>query len=217
MKKYKGVIFDLDGLLIDSERMGIENAVKVAERMNVPITREVVKKTIGITYADTIACYLEHVGEKDKLDAFLKEESKAYDRLMDNNLVPLKPGAAELLEYLNNKGYQMVIASSSSHRYIVRMLEPKGVLGYFRDIISSNDVTKGKPDPQVFLIAASRMGLKPEECVVFEDSLNGLLAAVNGNFDCILVPDVISFSDEELKKATYVFDSLEEVVKTDIF
>ena len=87
MKKYKGVIFDLDGLLIDSERMGIENAVKVAERMNVPITREVVKKTIGITYADTIACYLEHVGEKDKLDAFSKKLDTDDDHYFNSTML----------------------------------------------------------------------------------------------------------------------------------
>ena len=213
MKQYKAVIFDLDGLLIDSERIGIEIAVATAERMKLPITREVVLATIGITNEDTRRHYRKFVLDEEVLSEFFREEGKVFSQTVQEGKMPLKKGAARLLEHISTKGIRMAIASSSSRRYIENVLRPQDVLKYFSVIISSDDISRGKPDPETFLKAAESLGERPGDCLVLEDSLNGLLAAKAGRFDCAVVPDLIEFDEDQKRTADYFLTDLEEVIE----
>lgn len=213
MKNYKAVIFDLDGLLIDSERIGAENAVAVAERMNVPITRDIVIHTLGMTEKDTYDYYRLFLPDDQRLTEYMNEEGRILNQMILDGRIPLKKGAARLLKHVHDRGLKMAIASSSSANYIRNTLRPSGSLGYFSVIVSSDDITKGKPDPEAFLKAAEKLGEKPEDCLVLEDSLHGLHAAINGGFDCLVVPDLISYSEEQIAKATYFLPDLDEVVE----
>ncbi len=213
MKEYKAIIFDLDGLLIDSERVGIEIAVSAAERLNVPITREVVLATIGITDEDTRNYYSRFVPDEKRLTEFFMEEGRQFAAVISEGKIPLKKGAVRLLDHISAKNLKMAIASSSSRRYIGNVLGPAGVLGYFSVIVSSDDITRGKPDPEAFLTAAQRLNENPQDCLVLEDSLNGMLAALAGGFDCAVIPDLIEFSEQQKSRATYYLNDLDEVIE----
>lgn len=191
--KFQYAIFDMDGLMFDTERLFVESfemAVTPALGMEFPV--EKLKMLLGCNKKATKELFPQLFGTK-----FTCEECYAIgDGWVENYIaehgVPLKPGIEELLIWLNDNGFRCVVATATNRDKAWRYIESVGLDKYFETIVGGDMVTKGKPDPQTFQMAAEKIGsTNPAQCVVFEDSRNGLLAAHNAKMAAIIVPDLL--------------------------
>ncbi|MBO0453649.1 HAD family hydrolase [Candidatus Enterococcus murrayae] len=214
MKKIKGIIFDMDGLLFDTESIYCDANLVVADKYDIPFTTETYARFIGISdeevWAELHKMYADH-GE-ETVQKFIDESwGMAHDRFKTGN-VDLKPGVHELLAYLEEKDIPRVVASSNVRPVIEILLENAGIRNKFSDIISAEDVKFAKPDPEIFEIAAKRLGVDGADALVLEDSKNGILAADSAGVPVVMVPDILPPTDELKEKTEAVFTSLHEVI-----
>ena len=215
MKKVKGIIFDMDGLLFDTESIYCEANLVVADKYDIPFTKETYARFIGISdeevWAELHKMYADH-GE-ETVQKFIDESwGMAHDRFKTGE-VDLKPGVHELLTYLEEKEIPRVLASSNVRPVIEILLEHAGIRDKFSDIISAEDVKFAKPDPEIFVIAAERLGMSGADCLVLEDSKNGILAAEGAGVPVVMVPDIVPPTAELREKTEAVFTSLHDVIE----
>lgn len=215
MKKVKGIIFDMDGLLFDTESIYCEANLVVADKYDIPFTKDTYACFIGISdeevWAELHKMYADH-GE-ETVQKFIDESwGMAHDRFKTGE-VDLKPGVHELLAYLEEKEIPRVLASSNVRPVIEILLEHAGIRDKFSDIISAEDVKFAKPDPEIFVIAAERLGMSGEDCLVLEDSKNGILAAEGAGVPVVMVPDIVPPTAELREKTEAVFTSLHDVIE----
>jgi HAD superfamily hydrolase (TIGR01509 family) len=211
--RFRAAIFDMDGLLIDSERAITEAWLAGAKALGFTLEREDFVQVIGLAGPESDA-YLTRLlgGERPFLAiaAHARAALEAADR--DAPTFPLKPGAAALLAALARAGVPLAVASSSRVEEIHRRLGRVGVLGHFRAIAGGDEVPRGKPDPAVYLLAAQRLGVAPADCIAFEDSENGARAAQAAGVRVVVVPDLKRPADEVLARAHGVIDSLQDAL-----
>ncbi len=185
---YKGAIFDLDGLLIDSEPIWRWAQVQTLKEAGGVLTNSMQLETTGLGLDAALKLWkiwfpgaaLEKAGIQKKL------EDLALGRILQDGKA--QPGAEQTLEICRDAGCLLAVASSSSPRFIHAVLNRLGVEPLFRALVSSQEVEQGKPHPAVYLAAAHQLGLSPAECLAFEDSLHGLRSAKAAGMACIAVP-----------------------------
>jgi HAD superfamily hydrolase (TIGR01509 family) len=171
------VIFDCDGVLVDSERLAVAIDVRAIGALGWPITEaEVIDRHLGRSNADVLADIEAHLGRP--VPAEWDEAWNAeYRRVFDGRLEAV-PGVAEAIKAVAAEGFQTCVASSGSHQKMRRTLGKTGLLDFFDGrIFSANEVARGKPEPDLFLYAATQVGLPPDRCVVVEDSRYGVAGA----------------------------------------
>jgi beta-phosphoglucomutase family hydrolase len=190
MKKgSRAVIFDMDGVLIDSEPMQLAAYNVVLGSYAVQLSEEdFMRWCVGRRSPDIVAFLRKHFQLPESVDHLLSAKSRAYASLLRENMRPT-PGLLPLLDHLARWGYRLAVASSSSVADIEEILAGLGVRKHFQSIVSGEEVSHGKPAPDIFLEAAQRLTVPPEECVVIEDSQNGVEAAVQAGMYCIAVPN----------------------------
>ena len=205
-------LFDMDGLLFDTETIYVEYGREVAKEKGYTITNDIVEKTTGVTNDKARILFKEALGEEFPYDEMM---GKVKNFILEKGLkgkVPLKLGALELLEFLKKNNKQMILATSSDLHLAEALTEGKDIKKYFSHLVTAEDVVHGKPDPEVFLISAKKAGASPEKTVVFEDSFNGIRAAHAAGTFPIMVPDKLK-PTEEIEKLVYKkFDNLMEVL-----
>ena len=204
----KGVIFDMDGLLIDSERIGIKCEQIVLEKMNLEFNYEVIKSCIGRNNAGFRMVMMDYYGPEFPFDEFIKNYRAEIPIVMAREGLNLKKGALELIKHFKEKDFKIALGTSSREVDARHHLESLNVLQYFDEIATGDMVQNGKPAPDIFLLAAEKIGLKPSECYVFEDSYNGVRAGKAGGFYVIMVPDILEATDEMRELADEIKDSL---------
>lgn len=192
----EGVIFDMDGLMFDTEPLWTMAYDEVLPKFGFsevpPGLPDAVRGSSGET---TYRILRQFLGDDIDAPAIWDEEKRVVHAMLTQG-VEKKPGLDELLTYLGGRGIPMAIASSSPPETIAMDLDNAGVAGYFAHTVSGEDVSRPKPDPQVFLVAAERMGLDPATTLVLEDSLNGVRAGAAGGFVTVMVPDMVAPTDE---------------------
>lgn len=208
----KAVVFDLDGLLLDTEKLLIKFWIRSANEAGFPMTREnaLVLRSMHKSFA---VPYLKELFGEDfdyiKIRSRRMELMKSY--LADNPL-ELKRGAVELLEFLKKEKIPAAVCTATDYDRAAEYLKKTGIFGYFDRVISATMVEKGKPMPDVYLYAAKELGLKPQECIALEDSPNGIKSAASAGFITVMVPDLTD-PDEELNKIIFKkADSLIDVI-----
>ncbi|MDO5089061.1 MAG: HAD family phosphatase [Leptotrichiaceae bacterium] len=206
-------IFDMDGLLFDTETVYVDYGKKLAENKGYIINDSIVEKTTGMTNEATKAIYIEEFGEDFPYDELSSEIYKYIIEQGKKCQIPLMEGVEEFLEYLYDNGKKMVLATSADRLMADTLIENKGLKKYFSFIITSNDVKNGKPDPEVFLIGAEKVGVSPERTVVFEDSLNGIRAAYSAGMLPVMIPDKIQPTEEIGKMLHCKLDSLLKAIE----
>ncbi|MCR5090653.1 MAG: HAD family phosphatase [Oscillospiraceae bacterium] len=203
MDTCKAVIFDLDGVIIDSERLVIECWETVGAQKSLKDVGRTLRLCIGTTSARTREIFSEHYSAEAYED--LMREAVAEFRRRD---VPLKPGVRELLQVLNGMGVRLAVASSTSRERVISELEKNRLSQYFRYFVGGDMVRKGKPDPDVFLLAGELCGVRPSETWVIEDSYNGIIAAHRAGMHPLMVPDMLPPTEEMRELADAVFPDL---------
>ena len=205
----KGAIFDMDGLMFDTERLYQTIWNEIAESQGITLG-EGFAKEIGGTSGDLLRSVIVkyyHTDDPDRIFARVLSESRR--RLQES--VPLKPGLFELLDYLRENHVTLAVASSSPIDLIRSNLRVAKCESYFDQVISGHGLTRCKPFPDVFLNAAEELRLSPSDCYVLEDSINGVLAGLAAGCTTIMVPDYIEPSQEVMEKGANICASLAEV------
>lgn len=208
----RAVIFDQDGVMFDTERMSSKAWNKAGEELGIEVEESFLCTIRGMNYQDATARFEEKYGSRGIDYEELRRRKKEYFTAMRRELpLPVKPGLYELLAYLKEQGYQIALATGSTKEYSLSNLEEAGVAQYFAYIISGDMVEHAKPSPDIFLKSAEVLGEKPENCLVLEDSLNGVEAGIRGGFVTVMVPDMTQ-PDETLRgRVDAVCESLLDV------
>jgi len=208
------VIFDMDGTLLDTQRICVPAWEYAGSLQHMQGLGEHIYNVCGMN-EDGWTAYLEQNCPGLDIPEF---KAAAGRYIIQNGTLCFKPGAEKLLSFLKENGVKMAIASGSSVKLVLHNLKELGISDYFGAIAAGQEVEKGKPAPDVFLLAAERLGVKPEDCFVFEDSANGIRAGHAAGMRCIGVPDLVDFDSEtkalmyaqigELSEAIGLFESL---------
>ena len=213
------IIFDMDGVIADTEPVYRDGYLYAADKFGLPAgtMREAVRSAVGVTDERERAIMEEAFADVPWFD--LEETFRAcreyFDNIVDTGQVRLKPGVLRILDFLKDEGIPAGLASSSPRERIDRILKPYGVLPYFDVIISGDMVTRGKPDPEIFMTCAGRMGLSDSDrgqIYVIEDSANGIRAAAAAGMRPVMVPDTLEPDDEIRKLTEVILPSLSEVM-----
>ncbi|MGG7058872.1 HAD family hydrolase [Clostridium tertium] len=213
--KLKTVIFDMDGVLFDTEKIYLDVWTKVFEKYGYKMTKEIYCKVIATGRENVKKVFKEEFGENIPIEEMYKEKDKALSEELKKK-IPIKDGAYELLKYLKNEKYKLALATSASKERINKQLNHAGFRWIFDEVVSRDEVRETKPNPEIFLRVANKLGVDPKECIVIEDSLAGVKAAYRGNMTPIHVVD-LKTADEEIKKYCYrSFNNLIEI-KEEIF
>jgi HAD superfamily hydrolase (TIGR01509 family) len=204
------VVFDMDGLLFDTETLSQEAIVLAAAEGGHEVAQEVFNRTVGLSWAQSRALLLSHFGETFPVDEFQAAWVRHFWIIAEVRL-ELKPGALELLDTLDQLGLPRAIATSSSPRTVERHLTAHSLLGRFNEIIGHGDYELGKPAPDPFLRAADRLGVEPRLCLALEDSHNGVRSASAAGMMTVMVPDLLEPTEEIQRLCTFVARDLHEV------
>jgi HAD superfamily hydrolase (TIGR01509 family) len=202
MESVNLVIFDMDGLLFDTEWPSYLAMKRVLEKRDLAFSLDCYKRMIGAGDYKCDQILKELYGKEFSLQLILNDYQKAFKKIIEKEGLTIKPGVMKLLENLEKRGLKKCIASSSSRETIQHYLAMTGLTSRFDFYISGEEVIRGKPDPDVFIEAYKRANETSDTSLVLEDSLNGLRAAVGANIKCIVVPDLID-PNEEMKRYAY--------------
>jgi beta-phosphoglucomutase len=213
MPELEAVIWDMDGVLADTASYHFLAWRETFAKRGIKFTDEEFKRGFGIRNDAIIRNVLGEEISQDEIEVIAQEKEAAFRRLIAENIKPI-PGAIERLKELHERGIKMAIASSTVMENIQLIVSSLGTAKYFKAIITGHDVTEGKPSPQVFLLAAQRLGVAPENCLVFEDAIAGVKAAKNGGMHCVAITS--SHPKARLAEADLIVDSLEEVTVEDL-
>lgn len=201
----KGIIFDMDGTITLTEPLHYEAFNQVFREHGVTdfSVEEEIKRFAGVGSRNTFTQVFkerEIVVSPEEIEKCMAKKKGLYKKIVQEAKIEVVAGAQDFIKRVHELGLKKIIATGNSDMQIVRfILEKAGVSGYFSEILSITEVGRGKPFPDVFVEAVKRLGLKPDECVVFEDAINGVLAAKAAGIRCIAL--ATTTSREDLLKA----------------
>ncbi len=206
----RAVIFDMDGLMLDTERLRKDLFDRVVAEHGFTLPDDLYLQTIGRTTRDTRTIYAERMGADFPYEELRAKRREIEDVHIDQHGVPTKPGLESVLDWLETQAFPRAVATSSTRTTAHRLLDAAGVRQRFEIIIGGDDVAHGKPAPDLFLLAAEHLGVAPSDCVVLEDSGAGIRAAHRAGMTSILVPDLQPPADDVRELAYRVCASLHE-------
>ena len=208
-----GVIFDMDGTMFDTERMWATFWEPALAALGLPYREglaEAARGTAGVTTRNVVR---QFYGPDCDAEAIVDSLHRVADEVFFSAPVPKKPGLDALLAWLKARHISMAVASSSREAMIRHNLDVWGLTQDFTVIVSGQHVAHSKPDPEIFLLTARKLGVEPARCLVLEDSYNGVRAGAAGGFVTVMVPDLVPADDEMKRLYTMECASLEEVLE----
>lgn len=208
----KAVVFDMDGVLFDTEVMCMKSWMAVAERNHLPHMEEVFPKCIGLNSNDSRRIVMEAYGEDFDYPRFREEAAQWQREYLEKNGLPVKPGMEEILAWLKTSGYAVGLASSTRSSSVFSHLEQAGIRDCFSVVITGDMVEHSKPRPDIYLLACRELGVKPEEAYAIEDSPNGIRSAHAAGMRVIMAPDMIPPDEETKRLSTVIVKDLREAL-----
>ncbi len=207
----KAIIFDMDGILFDTERIAMQSWEKAGHDLGVDGMGDIVPSVLGLSAAASWDFIRAKAGDDFAYDTFRK---LAHDYSFDYFAkygVPVKEGVVTALEYLRQNGYLTAVGTSTRRESAMHHFEKTGLKHCFDDFACGDEVQNSKPAPDVFLLAAAKLGVDPADCMVMEDSPNGIKAAVAAGMTPVMVPDLAKPTEEIIGLIAYQLESLSEL------
>ncbi len=206
-QEFDAVIWDMDGLIFDTERLSFIAWQAGAKAIGLEIDLPLFQSLIGMNARAIQARLLQVLGEETDVVSLTREASASYDELIAAG-PPLKQGAKSCLEAIAASPLPQALATSSSYRYAAQKLEHHDLLKHFDATVTGDQVTHGKPHPEPYLLAANKLGVSPSRCIAFEDSVNGIRSAKEAGMQTVLIPDMCPHDELSLSRVDWQFPSL---------
>ncbi len=207
---YDGVVFDLDGTILDSECIYHAVWMDAAEALSLRSDAEFFRSLLGLSFPAAIEKAAVFFGPDFDPAEFDRVSREAVEERLKAG-VPLKPGVGDLIETFATAGLPLAIATSSRRISIDRHLAPHGLVSAFRTIVTQEDVRSTKPHPEPYLTAVSRIGGVPERCLAIEDSANGVRSAVAAGLSVVAIPDIAHLPEDLIEDCFHVLESLADL------
>lgn len=207
------VIFDMDGVIFDSERLILDCWEQLGEKYGISDIRSVFIECIGTNKVRTREIVFEHYGTSFEYDRFSKEASLLFNAYIKKEGLPVKKGVRDILCYFREKGIAIGLASSTRKALVEEELKQVGLLDYFQSVTGGDELKRSKPEPDIYLMACERMGARKEDTYAVEDSYNGIRAAYSAGMMPIMVPDMLPATEEMKEKSVAVFEDLYQVLQ----
>lgn len=205
-------IFDMDGLLLDTERLAVEAWEKAGKEFGICIEKEILLKTVGLDVKKTKRVLQKEYGKKFPYYEIRNKRLDIVNQRIDKEGIKLKEGALELLKLLDKMKIKKIIATSTAKKRAINKLKITNIFNYFDDIVCGDEVKKGKPNPEIFIKAAQKLNIPKKDCIVLEDSKNGAIAAIRCKMKVIIIPDLVIPDKKILKKCFGYYKSLNDVI-----
>lgn len=196
IEQFSGVVFDMDGLLLDSERLARDAFLRACERFEVGDRSDIFQQCIGVKWESCRKILVRELGRTLDVDRFAESWNENYQSVSRDQPIPLKPGVREILLCIQKLDLPMVVATSTRTESAESKLSLAEIRPFFREVIGGDQVRLGKPDPEIYLRAAESLGLPPEQCLAFEDSEIGTRAALASGMTVVQIPDLVEPSRE---------------------
>lgn len=198
----QAVIFDMDGVLFDTERVTCEVRRELCRELGCPDVTVYAGEYMGLSSGQHRAFFMDRFGPDFPYDEFERRSQEDSFKRFQKEGVPVKPGLYQLLAYLKENGFLVAAATSTQRSTVMKYFEETKITGYFQQIICGDMVKKSKPEPEIYLTAAAALGVAPEFCMAVEDSPNGLTSAYRAGMKTVMVPDQVP-PTQELRKMLY--------------
>ena len=211
VKTFAAVIFDMDGVLLDSESVCDLVWRQAAKECGIDGIDKIIEKNRGCNYTDTRASLEHDLQSVSAADRFMNRTAELFNKIETEEGLPSMKGARAALEYLTKKGYRIALASSTAGNAVRRQMKNAGFIDFFETLTTGDTVVHGKPDPEIYARACASLGLSPDACCAIEDSPNGMRSAYRAGLSCIMVPDKIVPDDEMKKIAMCILPSLDAI------
>lgn len=201
----------MDGLMFDTEKLIFRTWKEACKKYKRKINYRILEETIGLNRTGTEEVYKKYYGDMFPFEKINNEAIKLLDNHIHSGGVPLKEGLFELLEYIRKKQLKMALATSTSRDRVELLLNLSNTKKYFDVVTCGDEIVSGKPDPEIFLKTSQKVNYPPENCMVLEDSENGIIAAYRAGMLPVMVPDIIEPGEEIEAMLFKKFNSLKEV------
>ncbi len=211
MNKVEAVIFDMDGVIFDTEKVYLENWRRVFKKYGYKMTKEIYISVMGRGRKNVIKTFLEVYGEDLPIVQMYKEKDELFMQEIEEGKVPIKQGVEEILDFLKENKCKIALATSAKRNRTMNQLDVTGITQKFDVIVCGDEITNSKPDPEIFLKAAQKLSVNYSNCIVIEDSPVGIKAAFNAKMFGIHVEDLKKADDEILKYCYRSYKNVFEV------
>ena len=207
----KAIIFDMDGLMIDSERVTFECYQERLKDMNLTMDEEFYKTLLGKPINGIYQRFYDVYGNDFPIQNVIQDVHQLMAERFETEGVPVKKGLVELLHHLKDNNYKTIVATSSNRDRVDKILAQAKITEFFDDSICGDEVTKGKPNPEVFLKSCQKLGVNVDEAIVLEDSEAGIQASYDANIKVICIPDM-KYPEKQYEEKTFkILKDLTEV------
>lgn len=209
----KGAIFDMDGLMLDTEKLLVRFWRQAAAEYGYDMTFEHVLRIRSLSRKYSVPLLRSIFGENFEFEQIRSRRIELMNSYIDQNGFEVKKGLFELLDYLRAHSYRIAVATATDIERTKMYLNRIDALGYFDAIVCGNMVENGKPEPDIYLTASRELGLSPEECAALEDSPNGIKSAHSAGCKAIMIPDLSQPDEELIPLLSAVYESLDRAIE----
>ncbi|WP_291739660.1 HAD family phosphatase [Clostridium sp.] len=210
INKIKAIIFDMDGVIFDTEMVYLKVWSKVFEKYGYKMTKEIYTSVLGTGRENVKKVFVNNYGSNLPIDDMYKEKDENLAKEIENG-VALKAGAYEILKYLKEKDFKIALATSAISKRAFKQLKQANIYKFFDAVVCRDEVEKTKPNPDIFLKAADKLNVNKSECIVIEDSSAGIKAAFNAGMIPIHVIDLKDADSDILEMAYKSFNNLNDI------
>lgn len=204
----QAVIFDMDGVIFDSERLVLSCWEEIGLKYGFQGIREVFLPCIGTNAVKTKEIVLDYYGSDFPYEEFRQEASVLFHERTDDSGLPVKKGVRELLDYLKDCAIPTAVASSTRQEVVASELKQAGLYDYFKVIMGGDQLKRSKPEPDIYLMTCDKMGVSPQLAYAIEDSYNGIRSSYSAGMRPIMVPDMLPATEEMREKSIVVLEDL---------
>lgn len=207
----KNVIFDMDGTLFSTEPVYFKCYRAAAKEMGLDFTFELFEACIGVSTTDAAPLMKSYFGHEVDVQKLHNDCCRNFEEYIQNYPIAFRPHAKETLQYFHERGFKLAVATSNMRKWADKLLQKNGIADYFSSVVTSDDVTHPKPDPEVYLRCVQNLSAEVKECLAFEDSIAGATAAISAGIRTIVIPDLKQPNSFVKAHAFKVYQSMEDI------